>query len=276
MQQQQVEEAAALLRDAVGMEPQVAVILGSGLAGLSDLLRDPVEVPTSRIPHYPPSTVEGHEGVFLAGSIEGVRVLLLKGRIHAYEGYSLDQVVLPVRLMALCGARTIVLTNAAGGLKEGFIPGDIMLIEDHLNLQHQSPLAGPNIDAWGRRFPDMTEVYDSTLRALAFEVADAQGLALKRGVYASCPGPQYETPAEIRMLKVLGADAVGMSTVPEAIAARHMGCSVLGFSLISNLAAGISPTPLNHEEVVEAGRRAEPVFVRFLGALLPRLVESSS
>jgi purine-nucleoside phosphorylase len=271
MRQEDVEKTASALTSKLSVKPRVGIVLGSGLAGLADLLEDPCVIPTSDLPDYPPSTVAGHEGVFLNGRIGDVPVLLLKGRIHAYEGYSLAQVVLPIRLMALAGIETLILTNAAGGLNAAFDPGDIMLIEDHLNLHHASPLYGENVDDWGPRFPDMTAVYNVALRKSALELANSTGFTLRQGVYASCPGPQYETPAEINMLRTLGADAVGMSTVPEAIVARHMGLRVLGFSLISNLAAGISPTPLNHEEVVQAGIDAGPKLVSYLNQLLPQI-----
>ncbi len=266
-----VERAAGVLKDRLFKKPRIGIVLGSGLSGLAELLDNASAIPTSDLPHYPPSTVKGHEGVFLNGQIAGVDVLLLKGRIHAYEGLELSQVVLPIRLMALCGVETLILTNAAGGLNAVFNPGEVMLIEDHLNLHHASPLCGPNVDDWGPRFPDMSEVYSKKLRSEAEKVAQETGFLLRAGVYASCPGPQYETPAEIRMLAGLGADAVGMSTVPEAIVARHMGLDVLGFSLISNLAAGISPTPLDHNEVVQAGLAAGPRLVAYLTALLSRI-----
>ncbi len=271
MLKEEIESAASSLKGQLSGQPRIGIVLGSGLGGLTEILENPQAIPTSTLPHYPPSTVEGHEGTFLLGQIAGVEVLLLKGRIHAYEGYDLSQVVLPIRLMALCGIETLILTNAAGGLNPAFSPGEIMLIEDHLNLHHASPLFGPNVEAWGPRFPDMTGVYDQDLRSAAEAVAKETNYVLHRGVYASCPGPQYETPAEIKMLRVLGADAVGMSTVPEAIVARHMGVRVLGFSLISNLAAGISPTPLNHEEVVQAGLDAGPRLISYLLDLLPKI-----
>lgn len=271
MLREEIESAASALKGQLRAQPRVGIVLGSGLAGLTEILENPEEIPTASLPHYPPSTVKGHEGTYLTGQIAGVEVLLLKGRIHSYEGYDLSQVVLPIRLLALCGIETLVLTNAAGGLNPAFSPGEIMLIEDHLNLHYASPLFGPNVDEWGPRFPDMTAVYDEDLRALAQEVARETNYLLRGGVYASCPGPQYETPAEIKMLRVLGADAVGMSTVPEAIVARHMGVRVLGFSLISNLAAGISPTPLNHEEVVQAGLDAGPRLISYLLDLLPKI-----
>ncbi len=276
MERERIEAASAALMNKLGTRPEVGIVLGSGLAPLADEVEDAVTISTTALPGYPPSTVLGHEGSFLSGRIGDRSVLLLKGRIHSYEGYDLDEVVLPIRLMALAGVKTLILTNAAGGLASGFQAGDVMLIEDHLNLQGNSPLRGPNQDDWGPRFPDMTEVYDRELRVLAIATAAGQGLELRRGVYASCPGPQYETPAEIRMLRTLGADAVGMSTVPEAIAARHMGLAVLAFSVISNLAAGISPTPLDHEEVVAAGLAVGPKLAGLVRGILAALPEDRS
>ena len=275
MKTKQVEQAADTLKTRIGEPPEVGIILGSGLAPLADMIDVDAELRTSHIPNYPPSTVVGHDGVFLAGRLGQCRVLILKGRVHSYEGYKLDQVTLPVRLMALAGVKTLVLTNAAGGINSDFTAGDIMLVEDQINLQGRSPLRGPNVDDWGPRFPDMSEIYDAKLRKLAYEIAELQEIELQHGIYASVPGPQYESPAEVRMLKTLGADAVGMSTAPEAIVARHMGLKVIGFSVISNLAAGISPTPLNHDEVVEAGNRVGARLSRLIGALLPRLAEES-
>ncbi|MCB9832403.1 MAG: purine-nucleoside phosphorylase [Planctomycetes bacterium] len=276
MDRARLEAASAALNRQLGSRPAIGIVLGSGLAPLAAEVVEARRIPTSSLPGYPPSTVLGHEGVFLAGKIAERELLMLSGRIHAYEGYGLDEVVMPVRLMALAGVRTLILTNAAGGLAPEFQPGDLMLIEDHLNLQGNSPLRGPNVADWGPRFPDMTEVYSRRLRELALARAGAQGLDLRRGVYASCPGPQYETPAEIRMLRALGADAVGMSTVPEAIVARHMGLEVLAFSVISNLAAGISPTPLDHEEVVAAGLAVGPRLAALVRAIVADLPEESS
>ena len=271
MERARVEAAARTLADAGVSSPEVAIILGSGLGPLADMIDVAVEVRTTSIEGYPPSTVEGHEGVFIFGDLNGRKVLALKGRIHAYEGHPLDVVVLPVRMMARLGARTIVLTNAAGGIRPDLRKGDVMLIEDHLNLQPASPLEGPNVEEWGPRFPDMTEAWDPELRKIARQVASEDGLELQAGVYASLRGPQYETPAEVRMLARLGADAVGMSTVPEVIAARHMGMRAVGFSLISNVAAGLGEGPLDHREVVEAGRERGEALSSFTRRLIARL-----
>lgn len=240
------------------IHPRVGLVLGSGLDPLIDVVDIASECSTTDIPGYPASTVEGHAGRLVFGRLAGREVVVLRGRVHGYEGYGLQQVTMPVRLLAGLAIDTLILTNAAGGLHAEWSPGDVMLIEDHLNLQGAGPLEGPNVDAWGPRFPDMSEVWDASLRESAMAAAERAGLELRRGVYAAVRGPQYETPAEVRMIARLGGDAVGMSTVPEAIVARHMGVRLLGFSVISNLAAGISPTPLDHAEVVEAGRKTGP------------------
>ncbi|MAG57234.1 MAG: purine-nucleoside phosphorylase [Planctomycetes bacterium] len=250
--------------------PDVALILGSGLGHIADRVENAIRVPASDMPGYPPSTVEGHEGVFVMGRIEGVSVAVLSGRIHGYEGHSPPVLGIPARILCALGPKTLMLTNAAGGIVEDFRPGDLMLISDHLNLTTRSPLQGVNVDEWGPRFPDMTEVYSADLRAQARTEAATLGLGLREGVYAWVPGPQYETPAEIRMLRTLGADAVGMSTVPEATIASHMGLSVLAVSVISNQAAGMSGKRLSHDEVLAACATAG----QKLGELLVRLVAS--
>lgn len=265
------QNAVGFIRSQTSFMPEVGVVLGSGLGPLAEQVDVAFRCCTSEIPGYPPSTVEGHEGEFILGTIGSRNVVLLKGRIHSYEGYSLSEVTLPIRMMALMGVHSLILTNSAGGIREGFQPGNIMVIEDHLNLQGQSPLFGPNEDSWGPRFPDMSVVYDAELRASATRLAPSHDLDLVHGVYASLPGPQYETPAEVRMIQTLGADAVGMSTVPEAIVARHMGLRVLGLSLISNAAAGLGEAQLSHEEVMEAGATAATAFSGFLQAILQEM-----
>ena len=242
---------------AAGIEsPAVGIILGSGLGGLADAVEDPVRVPTGSVPGLPPPTVKGHEGVVVGGTLDGVPVVLLKGRAHAYEGHAPAVLGLPARILCALGIRALVLTNAAGAVNPAFRPGDLMLIRDHVNLLGFSPLEGPNVEAWGPRFPDMSHVYPGSLRLAAEVVAETLGLQLVEGVYAACRGPQYETPAEVRMLSKLGIDAVGMSTVPEAIIAAHMGVPVLGISLISNAAAGLAGTSLSHADVLEAAERS--------------------
>ncbi|MBM4279400.1 MAG: purine-nucleoside phosphorylase [Deltaproteobacteria bacterium] len=251
----------------------VGVVLGSGLGAVADhvLAQGGRAVDYGAIPHFPVSSVEGHKGRLVLGTVDDVPVLLMQGRVHRYEGYSASSVVFPVRVLHALGVRRLIVTNAAGGLGEGFAAGDLMLIEDHLNLTGDNPLCGKNDARFGARFPDMSDAYTARLRQVAFDVAAAQGLALQRGVYAGLLGPSYETPAEIRMLRTLGAHAVGMSTVHEVIAASHLGVEVLGLSCITNLAAGISPVKLCHDEVKETATRVEQAFSRLVLGLLPRL-----
>jgi len=246
--------AAAVLRERLGtLEPEIAIVLGSGLGGLADVVQDGVAVPYRDLPGVPAPTVAGHTGEFLAGRLEGRDVILQRGRLHLYEGHDPQTVAIPVRLMAELGVPRLLLTNAAGGINPAFRPPALMVITDHLNLTGCSPLAGPVLPG-ETRFPDMTEAYDPGLRALAHRAADAAGVTLHDGVYAGLLGPSYETPAEIRYLARIGADAVGMSTVLEAIVARARGMLVLGISTITNPAAGTAPEPLNHEEVLAAGK----------------------
>ncbi len=266
-----INEAIASLRSKTDFTPEIGIVLGSGLGPLADQAERVFSCSTADIPNYPPSTVEGHDGELIMGTLSDRAVVLLKGRVHAYEGYSLREATLPIRMMALMGIKSLILTNSAGGICEGFRPGDIMLIDDHLNLQGGSPLAGPNIDSFGPRFPDMSTVYDKDLRAIAERLAPTHDINLVRGVYASLPGPQYETPAEVKMIRGLGADAVGMSTVPEAIVARHMGLRVLGLSLISNAAAGMGEAELSHAEVMEAGAATAVAFSGFLADIIQEI-----
>jgi purine-nucleoside phosphorylase len=252
--------------------PRVFGILGSGLGFLADAVEGAVSLPFGEIPGFPAAAVAGHQGRLVYGRIEGVPVLLQAGRFHLYEGHPPETVVAPVRIAAALGARTLLVTNAAGGVNPEFGPGTLMLIEDHLNLMGRNPLVGPKGEG-EPRFPDMTNAYDPALRALARQVAGDAGIPLAQGVYAAVSGPSYETPAEVRMIGRLGGDAVGMSTVPEVIVARARGLRVLGISLITNPGAGISPTPLNHEEVLEAGAAAAPrleALIRGIFRGLPR------
>jgi purine-nucleoside phosphorylase len=252
----QVRLAADVVRGRVNGAPEVGVVLGSGLGGLADALQDPVSLPYEQLPHWPASTVAGHEGRLVVGTLLGRSVAALSGRCHAYEGHTLQTVTFAVRVMGLLGVTVLVLTNAAGAINTAFTPGTFMAIDDHINLMGANPLEGPNDDRFGPRFPDMSQVYSARLRAVADRAAEAAGLTLVHGVYAALRGPSYETPAEIRYLRTIGADAVGMSTVPEAIVARHMGIEVLGLSCISNMAAGVLPQPLDHAEVVATTSRA--------------------
>jgi purine-nucleoside phosphorylase len=265
------ERAAQTIRARVNQEPSIAVVLGSGLGDFADEFQNAVTIPYAEIPGFPTSTAQGHAGRLVAGTVEGVPVLAMQGRVHYYEGYSLDEVTFPVRTFGLFGIKTVILTNAAGGIDSDLSQGSLMVISDHLNLMGINPLRGPNDERLGPRFPDMTEVYSRELQELATAAAQAMEINLRRGVYAGLAGPSYETPAEIHMLRGFGADAVGMSTVPEAIVARHMGMQVLGISCITNMAAGISDQLINHEEVMETGKRVRDTFARLLGRLIVTL-----
>ncbi|OUM96837.1 MAG: purine-nucleoside phosphorylase [Thermobacillus sp. ZCTH02-B1] len=266
-----IREAADFIRSRAALVPEIALILGSGLGVLADHVEDAAVIPYRDIPHFPLSTVEGHAGELVVGRLAGRNVVIMRGRFHMYEGYGPELTAFPVRVMKALGARTLVVTNAAGGINTSYRPGDLMLITDHLNLTGRNPLVGPNDDELGPRFPDMSEAYSRRLRAIARETAREQGLELREGVYAGLLGPSYETPAEIRMLRALGADAVGMSTVAEVIAARHCGLDVLGISCISNMAAGILDQPLSHEEVMETTERVKSRFLALVTGVIPRL-----
>ena len=266
-----VREAADVVRARVGEFPRVAIVLGSGLGDFADDLAGAVSIPYADLPHWPVSRVVGHAGRLVVGRSRGRLVAALAGRCHAYEGHDLGTVTFAARVMGLLGVTTLMLTNAAGGINTGFSKGALMVIDDHINLSGGNPLVGPNDDRFGARFPDMTAVYSPRLRRIADEAARAVGLTLPHGVYVSLLGPSYETPAEIRYLRTIGADAVGMSTVPEAIVARHMGMEVLGISCITNMAAGVLPQPLNHDEVMETARRVRGQFIALLEEILGRL-----
>lgn len=265
-----VADAAAFIRDETGPAPEVAIVLGSGLGSFADSLDRPRAMRYDSIPHWPPSRVVGHAGKLVAGSAAGKRVLALAGRVHLYEGHDLDTVTFAMRVLGRVGVRSVILTNAAGGINTRFRAGALMVIDDHINLI-SNPLIGPNDDRFGRRFPDMSEVYSSRMRQLADAYAVASGQSIEHGVYIAVTGPSYETPAEIRAFRTLGADAVGMSTVPEAIVARHLGMEVLGISCISNMAAGILPQPLTEEEVIETTGRVRGQFIALLEGVLERL-----
>ena len=268
---EQVEEAAAHIRSRCGALPDTAVVLGSGLGDFADRLLDAVSTPYGDLPHWPASTVVGHSGRLVIGSIGGRRVAALAGRAHFYEGHDLATVVFAVRVMGRLGVKQVILTNAAGGINTGFAQGALMIIDDHINLLGTNPLVGPNDERFGARFPDMSEVYSSRLRKAADEAAAAAGVPVTHGIYLVTHGPSYETPAEIRYFRSIGADAVGMSTVPEAIAARHMGLEVLGISCITNMAAGVLPGVLNHEEVMETAKRVRGSFIALLEGILARI-----
>jgi purine-nucleoside phosphorylase len=266
-----VKEAAAAVRGRVAQVPDVAIVLGSGLGDFAGTLDAPVSMPYGELPHWPLSNVVGHEGRLVVGRTRGKTVAALAGRCHAYEGHDLNTVTFAVRAMGILGVKTLILTNAAGGINTGFLQGALMVIDDHINLTGGNPLVGRNDDRFGPRFPDMTEVYSSQLRTIADEAGRAMNLLLPHGVYAALLGPSYETPAEIRYLRAIGADAVGMSTVPEAIAARHLGMRVLGISCITNMAAGVRPQPLDHQDVMETARRVRGQFALLLEGIIERL-----
>jgi len=268
---ERVEVAAEFIRRRCGGVPQAALILGSGLGDFADTLAGAITMPYSDLPNWPASTVVGHSGRLVIGTVAGRRVAALAGRVHAYEGHPLSTVAFATRVMGRFGVKQLVLTNAAGGVNTGFARGALMIIDDHINLLGANPLAGENDERFGPRFPDMTEVYSKRLRRIADEAAAAKGLPVTHGVYAALLGPSYETPAEIRYLRAIGADAVGMSTAPEAIAARHMGLEVLGISCITNMAAGVLPEPLNHDEVLETTRRVRGTFIALLEGIIERL-----
>ena len=267
----QVKEAADAVRSSIKDVPQVAVVLGSGLGDFAGAPSEPVSLSYEQLPHWPVSRVVGHEGRLVVGRLKGRPIAALAGRSHAYEGHAMGAVTFAVRVMGLLGVKTLILTNAAGGINTGFTSGALMVIDDHINLTGANPLVGINEDRFGPRFPDMTEVYSKRLRGIADETGQAIGLPLSHGVYAALMGPSYETPAEIRFLRVIGADAVGMSTAVEAIAARHMGLEVLGISCISNMAAGVLAQPLHHDEVLETTRRVRDRFMALLEGIIERL-----
>ncbi len=267
----QVKEAADAVRGRVREVPRIAVVLGSGLGDFAGSLGDSVSMPYAELPNWPGSNVIGHEGRLVIGTTRGKTIAALAGRSHAYEGHDLQVVTFAIRVLGLLGVKALILTNAAGGINTGFARGALMIIDDHINLIGNNPLVGPNDERFGVRFPDMTEVYSARLRKIADEAGRDLDLLLPHGVYAALLGPSYETPAEIRYLRTIGADAVGMSTVPEAIVARHMRIEVLGISCISNMAAGVLPQPLNHAEVMETTRRVRGQFIALLEGIIDRL-----
>lgn len=267
----EIAQAVAFVRARSPFSPPVAVVLGSGLGGFAARLSERVEIPYGEIPHWPVSTAEGHAGRLILGRLGSLELAVMAGRAHLYEGYRPDQVVFGVRVLARLGVRRLVLTNAAGGINPAYRQGALVLISDHINLQGANPLVGPNDDRLGPRFPDMSEAYPARLRQLAHQAAGELGIQLAEGVYAAMLGPSYETPAEIRFLRAIGADLVGMSTVPEVIAAVHAGLEVLAISCVTNMAAGLAPGRLSHQEVLATGERVRDTLERLLEALLPRL-----
>ena len=273
-----VNEAAEFLRESLGqLSPRIGIVLGSGLGAVAEAVHSPVFVPYASIPHFPQSTVEGHSGRIVAGLLGGVPVIVMQGRVHYYEGYTPQQVTFPMRVLGRLGLETVILTNAAGGINPNYQIGDLVLLADHINMLGFNPLIGPNEarfgdgKATGLRFFDMTQAYSVELRALAQQAARSEGFTMHEGVYLATSGPSFETPAEIKAFRTLGADLVGMSTVPETIVARHMGIRVLGISCVTNLAAGISATHLSHEEVFEAGSRVQHRLAALFSRLVPQI-----
>lgn len=284
MSYEKAQEAAEFIRSKYDKEVKIALVLGSGLGAFADDLENAVRIPYEEIPHFARSTVEGHAGQLVLGEVGGVPVAVQQGRFHYYEGYEMAQVIFPVRVFGLLGIENVILTNAAGSVRTGFKPGNLMLIRDHINLMGVNPLRGANDERFGARFPDMTEVYDKTLQEIAYDESKAMAQErfesgvdkeyksfMWRGIYCALSGPTYETPAEIRMFRLLGAGAVGMSTVPEAIAARQQGLKVLGISCITNLAAGMTDEIINHQEVMETGAKVADIFKELLRRIIQKI-----
>ena len=268
---ERAEHAARIIRARSSEEPRVAIVLGSGLGGFADDFDDAVAIPYEDITGFARSTAQGHAGRLVIGKVDQVPVVAMQGRVHYYEGYSLEEVTFPIRTFKLLGIKTIILTNASGGINVELTQGTLMVISDHLNLMGDNPLRGINDERFGPRFPDMSTVYSPALQALVIEEARAMGVEVRRGIYAALSGPSYETPAEIHLLRNFGADAVGMSTVPEAIVARQMEMEVLGISCITNMAAGIGDEPINHEEVMATGDRVRATFAQLLRRVITRV-----
>ncbi|MDO5022926.1 MAG: purine-nucleoside phosphorylase [Eubacteriales bacterium] len=267
---QKYKQAADYIEKLAG-KAEIGLVLGSGLGGYEQRLEKPVFIPYKDIPGFPISTVQGHKGQLAIGNYLGKKIIILCGRFHYYEGYSLQEVTMYVRVMKLLGVKTLLLSNAAGGVNRSFNPGDLMLIKDYINLSGNNPLIGKNEDDFGPRFPDMTNAFDSSLRGIAKEQAAKLGINLKEGVYAQFSGPSYESPAEIKMAGILGADAVGMSTVPETIVARHCGIRVLGISAITNMAAGITGQAISHKEVMDTGKQVTESFSKLMDAIIEKI-----
>ena len=269
-------EAAAYVRGRTKLRPRVAVVLGSGLGGFGYALDDLKHLRFSEIPHFPVSTVYGHGGQMAIGRVAGTEGAVMQGRVHAYEGFKASSLVFPIRMLKQFGVQKVILTNAAGGIREGLQPTDLVLVSDHINMSGRNPLAGPNDERFGPRFIDMTDAYSPRLRALAQEIAQSQGFAMKEGVYMNVLGPSFETPAEIRAFRALGADLIGMSTVHETVAARHMGMEVLAISCVTNPAAGLGTEPLSHEEVLVIGGKVEEKLHYLLKGVIPRMAEGGA
>lgn len=273
MNTEKIQNASSFLKQKYANTPKIGLILGSGLGVLADEIMNPVKIPYNEIPDFPISTVEGHAGQLVFGLLSGVEVVAMQGRFHFYEGYSMEKVTFPVRVMKELGVDMLIVTNAAGGVNETFSAGDLMIISDHINNMGTNPLIGPNDSKLGVRFPDMSEAYTKELRVAAREIASRLNIKVKEGVYFGNPGPVYETPAEIRMVRAMGGDAVGMSTVPEVIVARHSGMKVLGISCISNMAAGILDQPLTHDEVIETTERVKSDFLQYIKEIVKTIAK---
>ncbi len=265
---EKIKAAAEYIRARVSVRPTIGLVLGSGLGDYADTLEDAVRISYSEIPNFPVPTIPGHSGALVIGRKCGQEVVVLQGRIHYYEGLPQQEITLPIRVLAALGVKTVVLTNACGGVNLDFEPGDLMLISDHINYSGANPLIGPNMEEFGPRFPDMSDLYTASLRGQIKQKAQQSGISLREGVYAMYSGPNYETPAEIRMFRTLGADAVGMSTVPEAIVAGHCGMQVVGVSCVTNMAAGVLPVKLSHEEVTETANRVKEVFQKLIDLIV--------
>ncbi|MGC1415209.1 MAG: purine-nucleoside phosphorylase [Candidatus Acidiferrum sp.] len=270
------EAAANFIFSKTDLRPKIALVLGSGLGAFADEFAGATKIPYAEIPHFPKSTAIGHAGQLVLGNVGEIPVAGMQGRVHLYEGYSAMDVAFPIRVFSRMGVKAVILTNAAGGIKREFTQGELVVIKDHINLQSANPLIGPNDDRFGPRFPDMTIAYDRRFREIAVGAGNRNHIGLYEGVYAALPGPSYETPAEIRYLRAIGADLVGMSTVPEVIAARHSGIRVLGISCVTNAAAGILDQPLDHKEVLETGERVRGQFIALLKVVIPRIAAELS
>lgn len=268
MDPKQIIESVNYIKEQIPFEPEIGMILGSGLGVLAEEVENPTVIPYNEIPNYPVSTVQGHKGQFVVGTLEGKKVIIMQGRFHFYEGWNMDQVTLPVRCMKLLGIKTMFVTNASGGVNENFKVGDLMFIRDHINFMGTNPLMGANLEEFGPRFPDMSYGYNPELLEMGQRVAEELGIPTQKGIYVAVTGPSYETPAEIKAFRTLGADAVGMSTVPEVIVANHMGIKVLGISCITNMAAGVLPQPLDHSEVMETAEITKPKFIKLVRGIV--------
>ena len=266
--------AAEFISEQTSLRPEIALVLGSGLGAFADEFSDVTKIPYAEIPYFPRSTAIGHAGTLVVGTVGKIPVCGMQGRVHLYEGYSVKDVSFPIRVFARMGVKAVILTNAAGGIKREFVQGKLVVIKDHINLQGANPLSGPNDERFGPRFPDMSSAYDRRFREMALGEGNRTGIGMYEGVYAALPGPSYETPAEIRYLRTIGADLVGMSTVPEVIAARHSGIRVLGISCVTNAAAGILDQPLDHRDVLETAERVKGQFIGLLKAVIPRIAKA--